>query len=166
MEENKPAIEANAEAIAPQEKSLAPADDAEARVAALEAEKATILEREANYRLAYLKERKKNEPVDPDESEDDRIRRITREELAQNKVTQIDAEKENLLKKLARENKELKLAQLNKTDVPASTTSHSEGQAVKDTLVTPDQEKGLRAKGWDDKMIERYKKNLLKNGAR
>lgn len=141
-------------------------NDAEARIAALEAEKATLIENEANYKVAYLKEKSKNKALDPNESEEDRIRRITREELAESALNRIDTEKENLLKKLARENKELKLAHLNKTDVSASTNSSTEAQGVKDTLVTPDQIKAFQAKGWTDKDIERYKKNLQRYGTR
>ena len=139
-------------------------DDAEARIAALESEKAVILEREANYKAAYLKEvGKKKEVIDPDESEDDKIRRITREELAKTAVARIDTEKELLLKKLAKENKELKLALKNKTDIPASTITDTEGQKVKDTLITPDQEKYFKTVlKWSDKEITAYKKKLVK----
>lgn len=168
MNENK-AIEANAPAIAPEEKVIAPTDDAEAKIAALEAEKATLItliENEANYKLAYLKEKKKNTIFDPNETEEDKIRRITREELAESALNRIDTEKENLLKKLAKENKELKFAYANKTDIPASTSSHSEGVPVRDTLITPDQLNAFKAKGWTDKDIERYKKNLVKFGGR
>ncbi len=140
--------------------------EAEAKIAALEAEKATILEREANYKVAYLKEKKKNEELDPNETDEERMRRIAREELAQTRITQIDSEKEDLLKKTLKENKELKLAQLNKTPVPVSTGTHTEFQSVTDTLVTPEQLSAFKAKGWTDKDIERYKKNLLRYGAR
>jgi hypothetical protein len=166
MEDKKPTTEANAETIVPQEKVTTSTDDAEARIAALEEEKATLIQNEANYKIAYLKEKSKNREPDPDESEEDRIRRITREELAQTRISQIDSEKEALLKKTIAENKELKLAQLNKTDIPASTTTHTEGQKVTDTLVTPDQMAAFKAKGWTDKDIERYKKNLVKYGGR
>lgn len=163
----KPATETIVETIVPPETVIAPtAEDAEARIAALEAEKATLIQNEANYKIAYLKEKSKNKDPDPDETEDDRIRRITREELAQTRISQIDSEKEALLKKTLKENKELKLAQLNKTDIPASTTTHTEGQKVTDTLVTPEQLLAFKAKGWTDKDIERYKKNLVRYGGR
>lgn len=158
--------ETNVEAIVPQEKVLASTEDAEAKVAALEAEKATILEREANYKLAYLKEKKKNESIDPDETEDERIRRITREEIATKEVSRIDTEKESLLVKLAKENKELKLAQLNRTDSPASVGTHTESISVVSTLVTPEQIQAFKARGWTEKDIERYKKNLQKYSGR
>jgi len=162
MEIETPATETIAETIAPQE--TPEQDDAEDRIAALEAEKAAILERESNYKQAYLKEFEKNRAIPENESDEDRIRRITREELAAKEVATIDTEKEELLKKLAKENKELKLAQMNKTGAPpASVGTHSEGTPVTDTLVTPDQMAIFKSKGWSDQDIERYKQNLLKN---
>jgi hypothetical protein len=161
MENEKKATETIVPPIATEEKvTLPPTEDMEAKVAALEAEKATILEREANYKMAYLKEATKNREPNPDESDEDRIRRITREELSQSKLSQIDTEKEHLLKRLATENKELKLAQLNKTDIPASTTTHSEGQKVQDNVVSPEDIAKFKQMGKDDKWIENYKKNL------
>lgn len=163
MEDQNIATETDVEAIAPQETPKQ--DDAEERIAELEAEKAAILERESNYKAAYLKEFEKNRNTVPEnESDEDRIRRITREELAAKEVTAIDEEKESLLKKLAKENKELKLAQMNKTGAPpASIGSHSEGTPVTDTLVTPEQMAYFKEKNWSAEDIDRYKKNLLKN---
>ncbi len=163
MDKEKTGIETDAPVILTEEKVLALTEDAEAKVAALEAEKATILEREANYKAAYLKEKAKNREPDIDETDEEKFRRIAREEMAQANISQIDTEKETLLKKLAKENKELKLAQLNRTDIPASTTTHTEGQGVKDTVITPEQLAQFKAMGKDDKWIANYKKNLLKN---
>lgn len=149
--------------IVAEEPKSATVEDAEARIAALEAEKATILEREANYKMAYLKEKNRNEEIDPNESEETRIRRITREELAQSRLLAIDTEKEVLLKKSLKENNELKLALLNKTTPPATQGTHSETLVVTDTLVTPEQLAEFKKMGKDDKWIERYKQNLVKN---
>lgn len=162
MEEEKKAIETNVETIAPQEA----ANDAEARIEALEADKAAILERESNYKLAYLKEKKKNENPEPlaDETDEERIRRITREELANNQIHAIDLEKEALLKKALKENKELKLAIQNKVpDKPTSGGASTEQPVVVSTTVTSEQIAAFKARGWTDKDIERYKKNLAKN---
>ena len=164
MDENKNAIKTNVETVVTPEEVTTSTDDAEARIAALEEEKATLIQNEANYKIAFLKEKSKNREPDPEETDEERIRRITREELAQTRISQIDSEKENLLKKTLKENKELKLAHLNKTDIPASTTTHTEGQKVTDTLVTPEQLTAFKAKGWTDKDIERYKKNLIRYG--
>lgn len=137
-------------------------DDVEAKIAALETEKAKLISDNANYKVALMKRDKNGSEIE--ESEEEKTRRIVRETLAEAKISQIDSEKEALLKKTLQENKELKLAHLNKTDIPASTTTHSEGQQVKDTLVTPDQLAAFKARGWTDKDIERYKKNVVRYG--
>jgi hypothetical protein len=159
--DDKKATETIAETIAPQE-TVTATDDAEARIAALEDEKATLIQNEANYKIAYLKEKSKNREPDPDESEEEKIRRITTETIANSRLADIAREQDSIIQKALKENKELKLAQLNKTDIPASTTTHTEGQRVTDTLVTPEQMLAFKAKGWSDKDIERYKKNLVK----
>lgn len=141
--------------------------EAEARILQLEAEKNKAIEEAANYKLAFLKAKNKNKEDLDEESEEDRISRIVSEKLTATKIAQIDVEKEELLKKLAKENKELKLAQLNKTNTPAAAIgAHSETTVVTDTLVTPEQITALKARGWTDKDIERYKKNFLKNSGR
>ncbi len=170
-EEEKKAAEANALATAQEEErkkkeaeeaAKAPTE-AEAKILALEAEKNAILEREANYKLAYLKEKKKNEGIDPNETDDERVRRITREELANERLTAIDTEREALLQKTLKENKELRLANQNKIPDKPSGGSHNENLEVKDTILTSEQITALRARGWTDKDIERYKKNYQKN---
>ncbi len=169
MDKNN-AIEANAGAVAPQEevKVLLPTDeDLEAKITALEEEKTRLIESEANWKVAALKERSKKQEVFEDESDEERLRRITREEIANSRLAQIDREKEATLNKALKENKELKLAHLNKTGTPFATQgTHTESTPVRDTLVTPEQMSAFKAKGWSDKDIERYKKNLLKYGGR
>lgn len=160
MEIKKDATETIVEAIAPQEPT-----EAEQKIAALETEKVKLAEEKENYRKAYLKEQEKNKESGVPESEDDRVRRIVREEEANKRLSAIDTEKAALFDQTLKENKELKLAVLNKTGIPASLGSHSETSVpVRDTLVTSDQMAYFKAKGWSDKDIERYKKNLQKNG--
>lgn len=138
----------------------------EKKIKQLEKEKADLIVEAANYKVAFLKEKSKKE-TDLEETDEERIKRITLETISSTKIAQIDAEKETLLKKLAQENRELKLAQLNKTITPPATIgTHTEGQSVTDTLVTPDQLAAFKAKGWTDKDIERYKKNLQRYGNR
>ena len=170
MEEKK-AIEANAEAIAPQEevKVLTPTEeDLEARNKALEDEKARLIEESANYKMAYLKEKsKKKEDFEEGENDEDKMRRIAQETLADSRLAEIAMEQDAIIKKALKENKELKLAHLNKTNTPpAAVGTHTEGIEVKDTMVTPEQMTAFKAKGWTDKDIERYKKNLLRYGGR
>lgn len=141
-------------------------EDLGAKVEELEAEKARLIEESANYKLGMLKAKAKIREEEFDDEGDERLRRIAREELANSRISQIASEQEALLKKALKENKEMKLAQLNKTGTVASTGAHSESEAVKDTLVTNEQMAAFKAKGWSDKDIERYKKNLVKYGTR
>ena len=99
MEETK-AIEASVESIATQE-----VEDNEAKVLALEAEKNRLIEESANYKLAYLKEKKKKESVVEDEDEDDRMRRIAQETLAESRLAEIARERDAISKKPSRKTK-------------------------------------------------------------
>lgn len=163
MDNTKPAVNTTEPAAAQNVEVTATQtqEDYEAKIAALEAEKAKAIEEGANWKLAALKNKGKTAPSDTEESEEERIERRVQEELSAKEVARIEAEKETLLKKLAKENKELKLANLNKTNTPpAAIGSHSEAQPMKDTLVTSDQLAAFKARGWTEKDIERYKKNL------
>lgn len=161
------AIETNVSAIAPKEGTpvaVPTQADYEAKNALLEAEKAKLIEEKANYQLAYLKEKNKSKP-DPDESEEDKMRRIANEAVANSRLAEIAREQDTLIKSALKENKELKLTQMNKSNgVPSAVGSHTEGgTVVTDTLITPEQLSAFKARGWTDKDIERYKKNLIKN---
>lgn len=165
------ATEANTETIAPQEgasKVVTPTeDDLEAKNAALEAEKTRLIEEAANYKMAYFKEKSKKETYGDEEDIEEKIRRVSAETLAESQLAKINAEQNALIQRALKENKELKLAQLNKsTSSPASVGTHSEGTSVQDTLVTPDQMAAFKAKGWTDKDIERYKKNMQRYSVR
>lgn len=171
-EEERKATEANALAIAQEEARKKAEADAlanaptpeQAKIVALEAEKAAILEREANYKLAYLKEKKKNEGAgDPEETDEERVRRIVREEQSRERLTQIDSEKEALFQKTLKENRELRLANQNKPGGSTAAGASTEQPVVASTLVTPEQITAFKARGWTDKDIERYKVNLRKN---
>jgi len=161
MEPN--ATETIVETIAPLE-TLPPEQDTEAQLAELQAEKAKLSEERDNYKNAYLKEAQKNKGDFADESEEDKFRRIAREELAATRLGEIDKQEKELLAKALKENKELKLAQLNKTTTPpVAMGTHSEGIAPTDTRVTPEQLAYFKCQNWTDKDIARYKRNLAKN---
>lgn len=155
MEENKKTTEANAATIVPQEKS-----ETETRLATLEAEKAKLLEENANYKVAYLKEAKKNKEDADIEDQDDKMRRIAKETLAGTRLAEIAEEQDALLQKILKENSELRKANSNKPDIAASSAGSTETTAVKDTTISSDQLNAFKARGWNDKDIERYKKNL------
>lgn len=162
----KETIETIVPAIVPEE-TIPVVDDSEAKITALEAEKARLIEESLNYKLAYLKEKKKENFADDEENDDDKIRRITTETLANSRLAEIAREQDVIIKKALKENKELKLAQLNKiTTPPTSTGSHNESIPVRDTIITPEQMSALKSRGMNDKDIERYKKNLLRYSGR
>lgn len=162
MEENNAVIPA----AAPEDTTVV-IDDTEARIAALEAEKARLIEEGANWKVAALKYKKEGKQENFEEDDEDRMRRIAAETLANSRLVEIAREQDDIIKRALKENKELKLAQLSKTGTPpVAQGTHSEGQAVQDTLVTADQMAAFKARGWTDKDIERYKKNLQKYGGR
>ena len=152
-------------AVVQKEVAIPQTEDLEAKVTALEAEKARLVEETANWKLAALKAKGKikEEPVEI--GDEDRLRQIAREELANSRLAEIAQEQDTIIKKALKENKELKLAHLNRTTAPA-TTVHTEGQQVQDTLVTPEQLSAFKKRGWSDKDIEKYKRNLQKTGGR
>lgn len=151
------ATEANAETIATQEVQLE--DDLSQKYAKLEEEK-------NNYKQAYLKEAAKNkeqkEAIAP--ADEDKIQKIVSEALANSRLADIAREQDDIIQRALKENKELKLAQLNKATAPiAAVGAHSESAPVMDTSITTDQAAALKARGFTDKMIEAYKANLRKN---
>ncbi len=145
--------------------------DAEARIAQLEEEKAQIARDRDNYRTGMLKAKGKiveSEFNDNDEDvTEEKMRRIANETLANSRLADIAREQDLIIKKALKENKELKLAQLNKTNIPpASVGTSNEGISVTSTSITPEQMAAFKARGWNDKDIERFKKNLQKGGGR
>lgn len=166
MAEETKVIEKQEENITtpPADTSTATNDEAEARLAQIQIEK-------ENYRIAYLKEKDKNrqKPVEgsDEETEDEKIERIVSEKMAASQMAKLDEEEKVLLQKVLKENKELKLAHLNKTNIPpAAVGTHTESTAVTDTTVTPEQLAYFKSKGYTDKDIERYKANLKRNMGR
>ncbi len=164
MDEDNKAVETTSEPAVPQQ---VPGEDYEAKVASLEAEKARLIEENANWKVAALKY-KHPERNTGEETDEERMRRIALETVAESRLVEIAREQDDLIKKALKENKELKLAQLNKTNVapPAAAGGHTETIEVKDTTITPDQIAAFKARNWTDKDIERYKKNLQRYSGR
>jgi len=140
-------------------------DDNEAKIAALEEEKAKLTVEAANWKVAALKAKDKAKESGEDD-EDERMTAIAQRALADSRLAEIAREQQAIIEKALKENKELKLARLNKTEPAAAVGTHSEGTPVRDTLVTPEQMAAFKARGWTDKDIERYKKNLQKYSGR
>lgn len=135
--------------------ALTPEEDNQARYSQLEKEK-------NDYREAFLKEKAKNKEAHIDMSEDEKMRAIVAETLAESHLADIAREQQLIIEKALKENKELKLSNLNKNNTPpAAVGSPSEPVTpVRDTAVSADQLAFFKSKGWSDKDIERYKKNL------
>lgn len=167
MNKENQAIETNVPTIASEDGAGVDAStdiDSEAKIARLEAEKNKYIEQSANYKLAYLKEKNKSSSDITDEDGEDKMRRIAEETLRNSRIAEIEKEKDLIIKKSLKENKELKLALTNKqSGIPTYLGTHTESKPVSDTLVTPEQMAAFKSRGWSDKDIERYKKNLLKN---
>ncbi len=121
----------------------------------------TRVERD-NYKQGLLKAKGKiagGEEVD----NIDLMRQIAKEEALSAMEERLVADKDAIITKALKENSELKLALKNKGGTPpASIGTHSEGIPVQDGQVTSEQIAALKAKGWDDKKIDAYKKNLRK----
>lgn len=161
MDEVKPAVNTTPPAAAGTDSATV--DDTEAKLSALQTEKAKLEEERDNWKTAAIKFKAKAKEGDLGDDEDDaRIRAIAQQALADSRLADIAREQDALLRTTLKENKELKLARLNKQEPPAAIGSHSESTPVRDTLVTPDQMAFFKSKNWTDKDIERYKKNLAK----
>lgn len=165
MSETKSATEATTQPIAPEHNPADIPTDAENRITELETENQKLAEERTNYQAAYLKEHAKNrDPENPiEETQEEVARRVAHEVLVDTKIAANNKERDDLLQKTLKENRELKLAQVNKTTVSTVVGTHSENRAVTDTLITPEQLASFKKMGKDDKWIENYKRNLLKN---
>ncbi len=157
MDKDKPAIDGVPVA--------APVDDVEAKVAALEAEKAKIIVERENYKMAFLKEKNKGKE-DPELGEDERMEKVAQKVLADSRLAEIAREQDEIIRKALKENKELKLARSKPGDPPAALGSHSESTPVRDTTITAEQLAAFKARNWTDKDIEKYKKNLQRYSGR
>ncbi len=139
--------------------------ETEIRIAALEAEKAKLVEESANWKVAALKY-KKDSKEDDELDEDDKMRKVAQSVISESRLAEIAREQDEIIRQALKENKELKLARSKPNDPVAAVGSHSESTPVKDTLVTQDQLNAFKARGWTDKDIERYKKNLNRYSGR
>lgn len=154
-----------AEKDAADKKAEEEASATERELEQLRSDKAKAIEEAANWKIAAMKAKKGSAQEDNDETEEERVARLVSEQLSAKKVQELENEEKRLLERTLKENKELKLAQLHGRKEPlAGQGGHSEGPSVRSTLVTPEQEAAFKSRGWSDKDIERYKKNLVRYG--
>lgn len=137
-----------------------------AAITALEDENKRLSTERESYRQAYIKgnARLKAKDLPPEERadiDDERFQRIVDERLASSQLVANQQKMADLVKKMARENQELKLSSQNKPSNTSSALS-SAGAATPTatTAVNPTVDQIAKARGWSPKMIERYKKNL------
>lgn len=137
--------------------------DYEADIAALKTREAKLIEERDNWKTAALKYKGKAKSDLSDDEDDERIKIAAKEALAESHLADIARELDAMNRKALKENKELKLAMMNKKQEPnAALGGHSEVPPVPDTTITPEQMAVFRSKGWDDKKIEMYKRNLAR----
>jgi hypothetical protein len=117
--------EASTEAGKEAEKETVALEDYEAVVVAL-----TQAESDRdNYRKGLLKAKGKLPDEQSDEGDDDKMRRIVAEELAKTQVFQLQAKKDEIVKKALKENKELKVALKNRTQIANNAGGASQAEA-------------------------------------
>lgn len=120
-----------------------------------------------NYRKGMLKAKGKIKNEDDSAASED-IESIIDRKVAEKVISQreldLKARENALIKQAFAKNKELSLALKNRSQQGSSMGVHSEGTVTtNDRMLSPDQISSLKAKGWDDKKIELFKKNLNKN---
>lgn len=122
-----------------------------------EAELQKAQEERDNYRRGMLKAKGKvqEETFSEEESDEDKMRRIAREEALSIREQMIQREKDDLIKKALKENSELKIALKNKAQLtPASGASADSSPDVKDTYWSPEQIASLKAMGVDPEKVK------------
>lgn len=119
-----------------------------------------------NYKRGMLKAKGKlpADPVDEDTGEtmEEKMRRIAREEQINSEKAQLQAKEKATVDAILKRNKELEVALKNRGQVmsPSGSGSNQEKPEVRtDDYLSADQISALKAKGWDDKKIEAFKKN-------
>lgn len=161
IEEEKQALEEKqGEGGAPEptelEKKLAVQDELLVKLAA---------ERD-NYKKGMLKAKGKlkDDITDEEETVEDKVDRLVKEALLDTQFTDAQRQKDQLIKDALARNKELETALKNRSQIsPAEAGSGSDSKfVVKDNVLSEEKLKQLKAMKWDDKKIELYKQNLMK----
>lgn len=127
---------------------------AEALKAGLEREKQLAIERD-NYKEGMLKAKGK---LKSDETEEDE---------GADKKGKDSSELVDVVKELLKQNQEITVAAINRSQIATSGQGGSSEAKVEvsDNLLSAAQLKDLKARGWDDKKIARFKQNLQNSRA-
>lgn len=174
MEPVKPAVETPVQPAAPVQPTVetpAPAavpaqDDLAAKLAEKEAELKKLAEERDNYKNGLLKAKGKltEEPSgndDPQLSEEERMRKIVREEMMATQEAKLLAEKEAILQQALKENREMKIALGSKQGIKTS----GDGAPSDNKVATPqyfsdEQINDLKARGFDEAKIKKLVENM------
>lgn len=170
---DKPAVE-NTPSAAPENLepvNQAPAGESNSDNLDYQKEYETLLEEQLktaeerdNYKKGLLKAKGKLPDDEIIEEDDDRVRRIVIEQMAESKSAQIEKAKEDLIKKTLLDNAELRKALANKSQIsdtpPGSSVDNPPVKA--DGLLTKEQTAYFKSKGWSDAKIKAYAQNYAK----
>lgn len=151
----------------PQKETEVSEVDYEALLADKDAKIAKVQEEKENYRKGMLKAKGKlpEEDETPPENWREEARRIAREEYLSTQEAQLQAERDDTLKAVIKQNKELIVTLKNRGQISSNSAagSNEDKPEVKaDSYFSNEQLRSLKAKGWSDKKIEEAKKNMLK----
>lgn len=129
-----------------------------------DAEIARIREEKDNYRKGLLKAKGKDDNgnfEEGDETEEEKIRRIAKEEVLSTQESRIIREKEEAYNAVLKRNQELELALKNRSSVlnSASGANQDKPEAAKVRYFSDAQINALKARGFTDAMIEQAEKN-------
>lgn len=141
--------------------------DYEALLAQKDAEIAKTRAEKDNYKRGLLVAKGKlpEEDEDSSETQEQMVRRITREELMNTKEAQLQAEKDEIQKASMKRIKELELALKNRGQITTNSgqgSNQEKPEVNTDSYFSKEQLAALKAKGYDDKKIETLKQNMHK----
>lgn len=174
MEENNKGVESKIENAPTQSETVATQTatevDYEALLSQKDAELAKVREEKDNYKKGLLQAKgklPKEDYMDNNQPEDMEaiIERKVNEKLLSTREAQIQAERDDALKSLLKRNKELEVALKNRgqiTSTSAQGSNQDKPEGKTDNVLSNDQIKELKKRGWDDKKIENFKVNLKK----
>lgn len=127
------------------------------------AEKEKALKDKDIYKKGLLGLKGKLPDDETEGSISDLIDKKVEEKLYIKREAELRARESDLVKQALAKNKELALA-LKNNKISMGTTSSSEGmQSNNDNVLSPEQIAELKSRGWDEKKIAAFKKNLNRN---
>lgn len=165
MKEENKAVKTEGQVAAPVQEV-----DYEALLKQKDEELLKVREEKENYRKGMLKAKGKL-PDDAEtdnqdhESVDSLIEKKVKETFLSTREAQIQAEKDAAIAALAKRNRELEVALKNRGQITSATpvgTNQEIPVSKVDSYFSEEQIRSLKAKGYDDKKIERLKQNMIK----